>query len=47
MFFCEPCRIKMEWPESFFRSSGPCEVCGKFAVCYEVKSSLLPIPKGK
>ncbi len=43
MFFCETCRKDREWPESMFKSVGPCEVCGKKSECNEVKSSLLPV----
>lgn len=45
MFYCEPCREKREWPESIMRSEGPCECCGETAVCYDMPSRLLPIPK--
>ncbi len=42
MFFCEECRKERNWPESMARSQGRCEVCKENAVCYDVKSSLLP-----
>lgn len=42
MFYCEPCRIKNNWPESFGRSRGPCEMCGKNAICWDRPSSSLP-----
>lgn len=41
MFFCDPCRLQNGWREGILRSRGPCEVCGKFADCNDVKSSLL------
>lgn len=41
MFYCDSCAKKRNWPESWFRSKGPCEVCGKTAVCYEVSSAIL------
>lgn len=47
MFFCRPCAIKEEWPDSLSTSYGKCEVCGKSAVCYDVASKYLPEPKPK
>lgn len=44
MFFCDECRKKKNWPESFLKSKGPCEVCGEVRVCNDVKSSFLPLP---
>jgi hypothetical protein len=48
MFYCDKCRIKRGWPESpFFRSLGPCELCGTVAPCNDVSSSRLPPPSSK
>lgn len=43
MFFCPPCRIKNDWPESLVRSHGTCEICGAIATCYDVPSHHLPL----
>lgn len=43
MFFCDTCRVKKGWPESLFKSRGPCEVCGHIEICNEVRSSNLPL----
>lgn len=42
MFYCSDCQKQNGWPESFFMSYGPCEMCGKSAPCYDVKSCNLP-----
>lgn len=42
MFYCEPCRLEKDWPESFVGSYGKCEVCGKMGDCHDVPSSQLP-----
>jgi hypothetical protein len=42
VFFCDPCRIKNNWPEGWSKSRGQCEVCGQTASCYDVASSALP-----
>lgn len=47
MFYCEECRLDRQWPESFSRSEGPCEICKKVAVCYDYPSSYLPLPAQK
>lgn len=47
MFYCDPCRIKRDWPEGFSKSSGACEICGKVARCNDVPSKLLPAPTMK
>lgn len=45
MFYCNPCAKPRGWPESeFMRSYGPCEICGKTALCNDVPSRFLPIP---
>lgn len=42
MFYCDKCRVENEWPAEFSQSRGPCEVCGKSALCNDVPSSWLP-----
>ena len=42
MFYCEGCAKKNDWPESIFKSRGPCEVCGKVCACNDIPSSALP-----
>jgi hypothetical protein len=44
MFYCEPCRKKNDWPESWSKSQGACEMCNKLARCNDVPSSALPMP---
>lgn len=44
MFYCEPCRVDRQWPESFGKSRGPCELCGVTSVCNDRPSSTLPVP---
>lgn len=43
MFYCDACARKNKWPDEFWlpRSRGPCEVCGKVAVCNDVPSTWL------
>jgi hypothetical protein len=45
MFYCQRCATRHKWPESFSQSYGPCEMCGKVAVCNDVPSSWLPDPE--
>ena len=45
MFYCEDCRKKKKWPESFHRSFGTCEICGIRRSCHDVKSKDLPEKK--
>lgn len=45
MFYCEECRAKNDWPESFFKSRGPCEMCHKTATCNDVPSKFLSAAK--
>tara|TARA_R110000772_G_scaffold3193_1_gene11527 strand:- start:877 stop:1062 length:186 start_codon:yes stop_codon:yes gene_type:complete len=46
MFYCRTCGNTNEWPESFSKSIGTCEICGgNNVVCYDVPSKHLPIPK--
>lgn len=47
MFYCEPCRVKNGWPDPIMKSIGPCELCGKHALCHDMPSSQLPLPKPK
>jgi hypothetical protein len=42
MFYCESCRIKNGWPGVIPVSTGPCEMCGQVAACYDVASKYLP-----
>ena len=42
MFYCKHCREKYDYPESFSRSEGKCEICDAHAVCYDVPSRYLP-----
>lgn len=42
MFFCERCRVRNSWPESFSRSHGTCELCRQSANCYDIPSRDLP-----
>jgi hypothetical protein len=43
MFYCPGCAKSKNWPESMFRSRGPCEVCHRVADCYETPSKDLPL----
>lgn len=47
MFYCDPCRLKQDpvWPEGWMKSQGPCEICGKSALCSDVPSKYLPLPR--
>lgn len=46
MYYCDDCRKKRGWPESFFsKSTGRCELCGNSAVCNDISSSQLPPAK--
>lgn len=50
MFFCEPCRVKKDWPKGlreYPHHHGPCECCEEVRDCYDVPSSHLPLPKRK
>ncbi len=42
MFYCDECKEKNKWPESFTKSVGHCESCGKYIVCHDVPSRFLP-----
>lgn len=41
MFYCEECRNKNMWPQSFHQSYGRCEDCGKAKACYDVPSKII------
>lgn len=45
MFYCEPCRIARDWPESIAKSFGQCEICCEPKECNDRASSTLPLPK--
>lgn len=42
MFFCDNCARKYQWPESYSKSLGPCEVCKRTGLCNDVPSYALP-----
>ena len=41
MFYCDPCAKKYGYPQSERKSAGPCESCGKLALCNDVPSYAL------
>jgi DNA-directed RNA polymerase subunit RPC12/RpoP len=43
MFYCDPCAEEKGWPESFHKTHGTCEVCGKTAVCNDVHHDHLSV----
>ncbi len=45
MFYCNDCAKKYEYPESFSKSGGKCELCGESKVCNDVPSRELAKPK--
>jgi hypothetical protein len=47
MFFCEACNKRNEWPGIIPMSTGPCEICGTVAACYDIPSSALPPAKSR
>jgi hypothetical protein len=47
MFYCAKCRAKNDWPVSYSKSYGLCEVCRKTAECNDVPSKYLPVPLKK
>ena len=47
MFYCQQCQQEKGWPESFSRSHGNCEICGRTRLCFDVPSRALPPPKKK
>lgn len=42
MYFCDPCAKQNNWPTSFARSYGTCEVCKRLGSCHDVPSKDLP-----
>lgn len=42
MFVCSSCCQANGWPETYFRSRGACEECGRQADCSSIPSALLP-----
>lgn len=44
MFYCDECAKPRGWPETIFRSEGPCEICGESRLCNDTPSRHLPIP---
>lgn len=44
MFYCQACATKNNWPGSFRRLRGRCEVCGVVTVCHDSPTSSLPLP---
>ena len=44
MFYCPECARKKNWPESLSRSHGPCELCNRTTLCFDMPSRLLPLP---
>jgi len=42
MYYCEGCRIEANWPDSFCKSEGTCEICNKHAICWDRPSRSLP-----
>ena len=47
MFYCGTCEKDNEWPDSFIKSYGKCEMCDNVALCNDVPSRYLPMPKPK
>lgn len=45
MFFCDKCAEKKRWRPGWLKSEGPCEVCGNYALCSDVPSRYLPLPR--
>jgi hypothetical protein len=44
MFYCNDCAKENGYPETITKSQGPCECCGKIAICNDMPSSKLPKP---
>lgn len=44
MFYCKECAQKEDWPQGFYMSTGPCEICGETRKCFDVSSSRLNPP---
>ncbi len=41
MFYCDICAKKHNWPNTDFKSFGPCEICGKITACNDIESKRL------
>lgn len=41
MFYCMLCAEDSDYPETLFKSRGPCELCGMVALCNDLPSSRL------
>ncbi len=41
MFYCDKCKEKNEWPDSWSKSYGSCEICKTVSSCNDVPSSYL------
>lgn len=44
MFYCDRCAKRNSWPETMARSEGPCEICGRTAMCNDRPAHMLPVP---
>ncbi len=45
MYYCEPCRVEQEWPESVAGSVGTCELCRDLTRCHDRPAATLPAAK--
>ncbi len=45
MFYCDKCADEKDWPKTWFRSLGNCEICGEKARCIDMPSIMPPLPK--
>jgi hypothetical protein len=45
MFYCEKCAKKNGWPATIYPSSGNCEICDEYDLCYSTPSFLLAMPQ--
>ena len=45
MFYCNECAKKYGYPETMFKSQGPCECCQEVKVCNDTPSRFLPSVK--
>lgn len=41
MFYCMACAEKNDYPETLFKSRGPCELCGSVAPCNDLPTRRL------
>lgn len=43
MFYCDPCRVRLEWPKAMVMSMGKCEMCSRKGMrCHDIPSKDLP-----